>query len=131
MSTATVHLYEIFVKAPREVVWDALVDPDQTVRYFHRTRIESSFRPGEPYRYVIAADDRLLIDIRQAAVEDLGAHGLAGGAWGPHGVQGGGGGIEGEGERDGWGCALCAHVLPEGPMMAVSSPARVLPAVCV
>lgn len=58
MSTATVHLYEIFVKAPREVVWDALVDPDQTVRYFHRTRIESSFRPGEPYRYVIAADDR-------------------------------------------------------------------------
>lgn len=58
MSTATVHLYELFVKAPREVVWDALVDPDQTVRYFHRTRIESSFRPGEPYRYVIAADDR-------------------------------------------------------------------------
>lgn len=55
---ATAHLYEIFIKAPRERVWQALVDSDLTVRYFHGTRIESSFKPGEKYRYVLAADDR-------------------------------------------------------------------------
>jgi len=56
--TVTSHLYEIFIRAPRERVWEALVDPEMTVEYFHRTRIESSFRPGEMFRYVIAADDR-------------------------------------------------------------------------
>jgi uncharacterized protein YndB with AHSA1/START domain len=50
---ATVHLYEIFIRAPRETVWQALTDPAVTVRYFHHTRLESSFEPGEPYRYVI------------------------------------------------------------------------------
>ncbi len=55
--TATTHLYEIFIRAPRERVWEALVDPDQTVQYFFGTRIESSFRPGEKFRYVIEADD--------------------------------------------------------------------------
>ncbi len=54
---APVHLYEIFIRAPPERVWEALVDGDLTSRYFHRTRIESSFRPGEKYRYVLP-DDR-------------------------------------------------------------------------
>lgn len=51
------HLYEIFIRAPRETVWDALTDPEHTVRYFHATRIESSFRPGEKWRFVRADDD--------------------------------------------------------------------------
>lgn len=55
---AGAHLYEIFVRAPRETVWEALTDPDHTVRYFHATRVESSFRPGEPWRFVRADDDR-------------------------------------------------------------------------
>ncbi|HSJ91385.1 MAG TPA: SRPBCC family protein [Ilumatobacter sp.] len=54
---AGAHLYEIFVRAPRETVWNALTDPDHTVRYFHATRIESSFRPGEKWRLVRADDD--------------------------------------------------------------------------
>lgn len=60
--TATTHRYERFVGAPRERVWDALVDPEQTVCYFHRTRIESSFRPGEKVRYVLDADDRDVVE---------------------------------------------------------------------
>jgi len=50
---ATVHLYEIFIRAPRETVWQALTDPEQTVRYFFHTRLESSLQPGEPFRYVL------------------------------------------------------------------------------
>lgn len=54
---STTHLYEIFIRAPRETVWAALTDPEHTVRYFHATRIESSFRPGEKWRFVRDADD--------------------------------------------------------------------------
>lgn len=54
---AGAHLYEIFIRAPRETVWAALTDPEHTVRYFHGTRIESSFRPGEKWRFVRADDD--------------------------------------------------------------------------
>ena len=59
---ATVHLYEIFIRAPRETVWKALTDPEITVRYFHHTRLESSFRPGEAYRYVLDRDDADAVD---------------------------------------------------------------------
>lgn len=59
---ATVHLYEIFIRAPRERVWQALTDPDDTVRYFHGTRFESSFEPGEPFRNVIVDGDVLAVD---------------------------------------------------------------------
>ena len=53
---ATTHVYEAFIRASRDQVWDALVDADMTERYFFRTRIESSFRAGEKYRYVMPDD---------------------------------------------------------------------------
>ena len=60
--TATAHLYEIFIRAPRERVWQALVDPDDTVRYFHGTRFDSSFEVGAPFRNVIVDGERLAVD---------------------------------------------------------------------
>lgn len=59
---ATVHLYEIFIRAPRQTVWQALTDPEQTVRYFFHTRLESSFQPGEPFRYVLDHNDVDAVD---------------------------------------------------------------------
>lgn len=59
---ATVHLYEIFIRAPRERVWQALTDPDDTVRYFHGTRFESTFEPGAPFRNVIVDGEVLAVD---------------------------------------------------------------------
>jgi uncharacterized protein YndB with AHSA1/START domain len=59
---AAAHLYEIFIRAPRERVWQALVDPDDTVRYFHGTRFDSSFEPGSTYRNVIVDGERLAAD---------------------------------------------------------------------
>lgn len=55
---ATVHLYEIFIRAPRQQVWDALTDPSNTVYYFHGTRFESGGKAGEPFKYVIDRDNR-------------------------------------------------------------------------
>ena len=48
------HIYEIYIKAPPEKVWQAIVDPEFTVQYFHRTAVESGFGKGDGYRYVMA-----------------------------------------------------------------------------
>ena len=58
---ASAHLVERLIRSPREQVWAALTDPDRTERYVFGTRIDSSFRPGEMYRYV-DADDTDVID---------------------------------------------------------------------
>jgi len=47
------HLYQIYIKAAPDKVWQAITDPDFTTRYFHRTAIESSFEPGSGHRYVL------------------------------------------------------------------------------
>ena len=58
----TAHLYEIFIHAPRERVWRALIDPGDTVRYFHGTRFDSTFAPGATFRNVIVDGERLAVD---------------------------------------------------------------------
>jgi uncharacterized protein YndB with AHSA1/START domain len=58
----TAHLYEIFIRAPRERVWEALTDPEMTAEYFHGTRLESTFEAGEGFRYVSAATAADMVD---------------------------------------------------------------------
>lgn len=58
---AAAHVYEIFVNAPPERVWQALIDPEFTRRYFHGTRFESEFGSGTPYRNVLG-DGRVAVD---------------------------------------------------------------------
>ena len=60
--TATAHVYEIFIRAPRQRVWDALIDPGYTTKYFHGTRFESTFEPGAPFVNRIVDADRLAAD---------------------------------------------------------------------
>jgi uncharacterized protein YndB with AHSA1/START domain len=59
---ATVHLYEIFIKAPRQRVWEALTAEADTIRYFHGTRFESTFDMGAPFVNRIAEGDRPAAD---------------------------------------------------------------------
>jgi uncharacterized protein YndB with AHSA1/START domain len=49
----TRHVYEIYIKASPEKVWQALIDPAFTVKYFHGTAFESSLAKGDDYRYVM------------------------------------------------------------------------------
>ena len=60
--TAAAHVYEIFIRAPRERVWQALVDPADTVQYFHGTRFDSTFEAGASFRNVIVDGERLAVD---------------------------------------------------------------------
>jgi len=46
----TRHQYRIYIKAPIEQVWNALVDPAFTRRYFHDTAFDRTPVAGEPYR---------------------------------------------------------------------------------
>jgi uncharacterized protein YndB with AHSA1/START domain len=50
----TRHVYEIYIKATPEQVWQAIVDPDFTRQYFHGTAFESSLAPGDGFRYVVS-----------------------------------------------------------------------------
>jgi uncharacterized protein YndB with AHSA1/START domain len=49
-------VYEIFIHAPVERVWAALLDPEFTRQYFHGTTFVSEFRPGSGYRNVLPGD---------------------------------------------------------------------------
>ncbi len=46
----TRHQYRIFIKAPIEQVWNALLDPAFTRRYFHGTAFDAPPVTGQPYR---------------------------------------------------------------------------------
>jgi uncharacterized protein YndB with AHSA1/START domain len=57
----TRHVYRIYVKAPIDRVWNALLDPDFTRRYFHGTAFDSPPEAGQPYRTSMA-DGRPAVD---------------------------------------------------------------------
>lgn len=46
----TRHQYRVYVKAPVEQVWNAILDPEFTRRYFHGIEFDAPPVAGEPYR---------------------------------------------------------------------------------
>jgi uncharacterized protein YndB with AHSA1/START domain len=63
----TKHVYQIFIKATPQQVWDAIIEPSWTRRYFHDTAFDSPPVKGEPYRTTIS-DGRPAID---GVIEEL------------------------------------------------------------
>lgn len=60
--TGAAHVYEIYIRAPRQRVWDALTAEADTINYFHGTRFESTFEAGAPFVNRIVAADRPAAD---------------------------------------------------------------------
>jgi uncharacterized protein YndB with AHSA1/START domain len=59
------HVYSIVIKAAPERVWQAIVDGDETVRYYFNTRVASDWTPGSPLTYAypdgsVAADGSVI-----------------------------------------------------------------------
>jgi DNA-binding transcriptional ArsR family regulator len=59
------HVYSVFIKATPEQVWRAIVDGNETVRYYYGTRVASTWEVGAPIAYSyddgsIAADGSVL-----------------------------------------------------------------------
>lgn len=45
------HIYQAYIKASVDDVWQAIVDPDQTVQYFYGTRVQSDWQVGDSMNY--------------------------------------------------------------------------------
>lgn len=54
--TVTAHQYRIYIKSPIGAVWNALVDPEFTRRYFHGTAFDRPPQQGDPYRTTVGGD---------------------------------------------------------------------------
>ena len=55
------HQYRVFIKAPVDRVFHALVDPASTRRYFHGTAFDAPPVEGQPFRTSLA-DGRAAVD---------------------------------------------------------------------
>ena len=53
MTETTTHVYEIFIRATPERLWQALTNGDDTVQYYYGTRVEHIDEPGAEYTYVM------------------------------------------------------------------------------
>mgnify|MGYP001027651952 CR=1 FL=1 len=65
MTTATAtntQVYQLFIKATPEQVWDGITKPEFTTRYFHGTKIDSTFEPGAPYLSVAGEGGDTVVD---------------------------------------------------------------------
>jgi uncharacterized protein YndB with AHSA1/START domain len=50
-------VYEIWIRTTPERLWRAITDGEWTQRYFHETRIESTWRPGSRVVYWMEGDE--------------------------------------------------------------------------
>jgi uncharacterized protein YndB with AHSA1/START domain/DNA-binding transcriptional ArsR family regulator len=55
-------IYQIFIKASPEQIWDAITRPEFTARYFYGTQLESSLKPGEPLVYYTGDRSSTLVE---------------------------------------------------------------------
>lgn len=63
--TTTRHVYQIYINATPDRVWQAITDPQQTVRYFYGTAVQCDWQPGSSLVYTypdgsVAADGKVL-----------------------------------------------------------------------
>jgi uncharacterized protein YndB with AHSA1/START domain len=42
-------VYQVFIKATPEQIWEAITTPEFTVQYFHGSYVDSTWDPGAPY----------------------------------------------------------------------------------
>ena len=62
MTEQATQVYSVFIRATPEQVWDGITKPEFTTRYFHGTKIDSTFEPGTPYLSVAGEGGDTLVD---------------------------------------------------------------------
>jgi uncharacterized protein YndB with AHSA1/START domain len=58
----TTQVYQVFIKATPEQIWEAITKPEFTARYFHGSLIDSTFEPGAAYRGYSPDHSQLWVD---------------------------------------------------------------------
>jgi uncharacterized protein YndB with AHSA1/START domain len=49
MTAQATQIYQLFIKATPEQIWEAITNPEFTTKYFHGSFVDSTFEPGAPY----------------------------------------------------------------------------------
>jgi uncharacterized protein YndB with AHSA1/START domain len=62
MTEQATQVYAVFIRATPEQVWDAITKPEFTTKYFHGTKIESTFEQGAPYLSLAGDRDETVVD---------------------------------------------------------------------
>lgn len=65
---ATTQVYEIYIKAPPEAIWEAITSPEWTVKYGYRGPVEYELRPGGAYR-ARATPDMLAMGMPEVVID--------------------------------------------------------------
>ncbi|MDA0365978.1 MAG: SRPBCC family protein [Chloroflexi bacterium] len=60
-------VYQLFIKATPERVWEGITSEEFTSRYFHQTRVVSDLKPGSPFRSY--SNDRSQVLVECAVIE--------------------------------------------------------------
>ena len=58
----TTQIYQVFIRATPEQIWDAITKPEFTQKYFYGTRAEYDLRPGGSFRSLAGDSDDLMVD---------------------------------------------------------------------
>jgi uncharacterized protein YndB with AHSA1/START domain len=54
--SVTTQVYEVYIKATPQAIWDAITSPEWTVKYGYRGAVEYDLRPGGAYRAFPSAE---------------------------------------------------------------------------
>ena len=49
-ASVTTQVYEVYIRATPEAIWDAITSPEWTVKYGYKGRVHYDLRPGGAYR---------------------------------------------------------------------------------
>lgn len=60
------HVFEVYVRATPEQIWQALTDPAMTRRYYHATSVDSDWQVGSAINYLIDGHSALQGEIVEA-----------------------------------------------------------------
>jgi uncharacterized protein YndB with AHSA1/START domain len=55
-------VYQVFIKATPEQIWDAITKPEFIAKYFHGAHVESTFEPGAAYKSYSPDKAKLWVD---------------------------------------------------------------------
>jgi uncharacterized protein YndB with AHSA1/START domain len=67
MTGQATKVFQIFIRTTPEKIWEAIIDPKLTAKYFYGSRVESTFEPGAALTYHNA--DRSHVDADGEIIE--------------------------------------------------------------
>jgi uncharacterized protein YndB with AHSA1/START domain len=66
---AAVQVYEVYIKAPAETIWDAITKPEWRVKYAYRGSNRHEMRPGGAYRDLATPEMRTMFGLPEVVID--------------------------------------------------------------